>query len=266
MTFALMTLATSAGAANDRCARASEDAQNLRDDGKLLQARQDFLECSNDSCPASIRKDCVESLAKLEANIPTLVFTAKDEQGHELTAVKVKADGAVIAEKLDGKAINVDPGPHTFKFEVAGSSPLEQQIVVREGEKNRSVAVSWEKNAAGVVVSGGTTQKASHVPAYIVGGLGIIGLGLGTTFAILGTDGYNTLKNGCGKTTSCTEADIAPTKTQLLVADISFGVGIVALVTAIVLFVTESSSSSSPKVGHVRVLPFTNGFGLGGSF
>jgi len=257
----LMTLASSASADQAACAKASEDAQNLRDDGKLLQARKDFLACSSEACPASIRKDCVESLAKLEANIPTLVFSAKDEQDRDLTMVTVKADGAVVAERIDGKAIPIDPGPHTLRFEATGQTPLDQSIVVREGEKNRAVAVTWGKHE--MITS--EKRSASHAPAYIVGGIGIVGLGIGTTFAIIGTNGFNDLKNGCGKTTSCSESDVAPTKTQLLVADISFGVGIAALVTAVILFVTESSSSSSKARAHL-VVPGLRGIGIGGTF
>jgi hypothetical protein len=154
--------------------------------------------------------------------------------------------------------------------------------VVREGEKNRVVSASWEKPAdTGPQQPGGATppppepvSKPSHVPAYIVGGIGVAALGVGTAFAIIGTGDYNDLKDGCGKTKTCTDSDIQPVKTKILIADIAFGVGIVAIGTAVVLYITESGSSSTHaqvgKAGKMKFdfapLPGGGAAMLGGSF
>jgi len=229
------------------CANASESGQKLRDDGKLVKARQEFLVCARDVCPGTIKKDCADWLEKAETSLPTVVLGAKDSHGQDLAAAKVTVDGVASDAKFDGKATFVDPGPHTFRFEIAGEKPIDQQIVVREGEKNRVVSVSWEKAAETTPAQtpGGTTpppaepeSKPSHVPAYIVGGIGIAAIGVGAAFAIIGTGDYNDLKNGCGQTKTCTDDDVSPVKTKILIADIAFGVGIVR------------SSSTSPRAAR----------------
>ena len=46
-------------------------------------------------------------------------------------------DGQPIAERLEGTALSIDPGAHTFTFETAGQANIEKQFVVHEGEKDR---------------------------------------------------------------------------------------------------------------------------------
>jgi hypothetical protein len=234
------------------CANASDNGQKLRDDGKLVKARQEFLVCARDVCPGTIKKDCSDWLSQAEASLPSVVLGAKDAHGQDLASAKVTIDGQPSDEKLEGKAMFIDPGAHTFRFEIPGEKPIDQQIVVREGEKNRVVSVSWEKADTTPPNPGGATppppepeSKPSHVPAYIAGGVGIVALGVGTVFAIIGTGDYNDLKNGCGQTKSCTDDQVSPVKTKIVVADIAFGVGIVAIGTAVVLYLTETGSGSA---------------------
>lgn len=232
------------------CANASDAGQKLRDDGKLVKARQEFLVCARDVCPGTIKKDCADWLDQAEASLPSVVLGAKDSHGQDLATAKVTIDGQPSDEKLEGKAMFIDPGAHTFRFEIPGEKPIDQQIVVREGEKNRAISVSWEKANVTPPDPGGATppppepeSKPNHIPAYIAGGVGIAALGVGTVFAIIGTGDYNDLKNGCGQTKSCTDDQVSPVKTKILIADIAFGVGIVAIGTAVVLYLTETGSA-----------------------
>ena len=250
---AISMLPRAASAADEKiaCANASDSGQKLRDEGKLVKARQEFLVCARDVCPATIKKDCADWLNQSEASLPSVVLGAKDAHGQDLASAKVTIDGQPSDEKLEGKAMFVDPGPHTFRFEIPGEKPIEQQIVVREGEKNRAISVSWEKAQLSQNPGGATPpptepeSKPSHVPAYVAGGIGIAAVGVGAIFAIIGTGDYNDLKNGCGQTKTCTDDQVSPVKTKIVIADIAFGVGIVAIGTAVVLYILESGSSSA---------------------
>ena len=42
---------------------------------------------------------------------------------------------AALVTKLDGKAIDVDPAPHVFRFEAVGQAPVEKTLVIVEGEE-----------------------------------------------------------------------------------------------------------------------------------
>src|SRR5207237_6419559 len=50
-------------------------------------------------------------------------------------------DDRPIRDRLDGTAIEVDPGEHLIHFETDGKPPVDKTVVVREGEKNRVIDV-----------------------------------------------------------------------------------------------------------------------------
>ena len=53
----------------------------------------------------------------------SVVPAAKDKKGRDIVDVKVSIDGKVVTETLDGKALPVDPGVHTFRFETKNAPP-----------------------------------------------------------------------------------------------------------------------------------------------
>jgi hypothetical protein len=66
-------------------------------------------------------------------------------------------DGEILVRKLDGKSVTVDPGPHTFKFEIAGAQAVVERALVKEGEKARSVNVSFDSGGTAASTEGGGT-------------------------------------------------------------------------------------------------------------
>ncbi|WP_437564178.1 hypothetical protein [Sorangium sp. So ce542] len=124
------------------CAAAYERAQGLRRDGKLLAAREALIACSQPTCPAAAVADCGPWLAEVEKSLPTVVIAARDAHGRERLDVRVLVDGRPLAAALDGKALPVDPGPHTFRYEPASGPAVEERVLIREGEKNRAITVT----------------------------------------------------------------------------------------------------------------------------
>lgn len=122
------------------CVAASEDAQALRDAGRLVDARALLIVCAQNTCPPLVRKDCAEWLVDVAANLPTVVLSARDAAGRDLTDVRVSVDGHILTEAMDGRAVFLDPGGHVLRFEVPGTAPLEQRVILRQGEKNRVVS------------------------------------------------------------------------------------------------------------------------------
>jgi len=226
------------------CADAYKAGQTLRKNGSLRRARESLLLCASDRCPSVLQPDCMRWLTEVEAALPTVSFAAKGPDGKDVMNVRVSMDGEVVTDALDGKSVPVDPGQHTFKFERAGESPLEQQVVLREGEKARVVSVSWAKAAeptATMHASDAAPSSGGRTAAYIIGGIGVAGLATFTTLAIHGMSRRSELEKECFG--SCTEAQVDPVKTELLVADVALGVGVAAIGVATVLFLTSGSSS-----------------------
>lgn len=242
------------------CAAAFEKAQELQNESKLVEAREQFLACSAEDCPEVVRKECNAALPALESSLPSLVLGARDDKGNDIIDAKVEIDGTVVASRLEGKPLAVNPGPHTLRFSLPNAPAVEKTVVVRVGEKNRVVAVDVKPGAAAAkpaenepdapdAPSSGPSGK--RIGAFVLGGLGVVSLG---AFAILGVKGkgdLSDLQNGCGKTHSCAEADVDAAKTTLIAADVSLGVGIVSLGVATALFVTSRSAAKPANTGFV---------------
>jgi hypothetical protein len=159
---ALLASASPAPAADPTtadCLTANDRSITLRNAHKLLTARTQLLVCATASCPADVRKECVRRIDQVNASMPTVVFEVKDASGNDLTAVKVKMDGEIIVERLEGTAISLDPGAHAFTFEVVGQPIVSRQIVIHEGQKDRREVIQ-------IGASPATTQGAPvAVPA-----------------------------------------------------------------------------------------------------
>ncbi len=277
---AVVSLPKDVIAADVDCPTASEQGQKLRDQGKLIRAREMFLLCSKATCPSVVRKDCAKWLPELEESVPTIVFSVQDGSGTDLSAVAVTLDGAKVATVLDGKPVPIDPGPHTVIYETQGVPPLTQNVIVHAGEKNRIVKATL--GAAPVKPDPKQDPKPDPKPdpkldpkpqksgvpvmTYVLGGVGVIGIGSFAFFGITGKSDLDDLrKSSC--VPNCDPAKLDDTKTKLLIADISLGVGVLALAGATVLFLTSGGDNKSAKTGiNVTPLPGGGGASLSGTF
>ncbi len=129
------------------CAKAYEASQEQRSGGKLRAARESLVTCSQTACPAFIKKDCAKWLSEVEGAIPTVVFSAK-AGSEDLSDVKVSLGDQTLAESLDGKAIPMDPGTHTFVFDSAKHGSKELKFVVKEGKKAQNIEIVFEVGKA----------------------------------------------------------------------------------------------------------------------
>lgn len=243
------------------CLAASEASIKAGNDHKLRAERQQLLVCAAASCPTEIRKECTRRVDEVNAAIPTLVFEAKGEAGDDLSEVKVTMDGEVLAERLDGSALSVDPGEHTFTFETTGQAPVEKKLVVREADKQRHEAVQFGTPRTGggdhpaATPSGGhSTQK---VIAAVVAGVGVVGLGIGGTFGMLAISKKNDAEKICPADCVDQKGQQAWTdaKSAGNISTIAFIAGGAALATGAVLWFTAGPSKTEVSVGlgSVRV-------------
>ncbi len=123
------------------CLEAVAQGQNLRDEHRLVEAREQFRICASPACPAVVKADCATWAVEAERSIPTVLTSAKDAAGNDVADASVAIDGVVVASKLDGQPIAVNPGPHTFRFVRTDGTTAEQRIVLEPGRKLIPVAV-----------------------------------------------------------------------------------------------------------------------------
>lgn len=235
------------------CISASERAQQLRSDAKLLASREQLLSCARDVCPSVIRKDCARWLAEVDEALPTIVLGAKDNDGHDVSDVKVTVDDKPFADHLDGKAVSVDPGSHIFKFERNGEDPISETVLVREGEKNRIVAIAF-RHAKSEKGDPPPVVKTVSPAAWIFGGVGVVALGSFAYFGLLARSTANDLRATCAP--ACPEDDVSRVRSKLLVADVSLAVSLLSFGAAMYFFLNPTETRA------VAFMPLPGGAAL----
>ena len=143
----LLALVPATAAAQDElstkraCAASYEQAQRLRQDGKLLEAREEAVQCAQSTCPALLTSDCARWVDELDQALPSVIVDARDEAGKELPGLRVILDGRELPQQRSGLAFSLNPGPHRFRFQAAGHAPVELEELVVQGRKNQAVEV-----------------------------------------------------------------------------------------------------------------------------
>jgi hypothetical protein len=127
------------------CLAAAEKATTHRQQRELRAARSELLICAAMSCPADVRQECSRRVDEVNASMPTVVFEVKDDRESDLSAVRVQLDGQLLTERLEGTALSIDPGEHTFRFEASGMRPIDRRFVIRVGEKERRERIRFER-------------------------------------------------------------------------------------------------------------------------
>jgi hypothetical protein len=158
--------------------------------------------------------------------MPTIIVDARDEDGRDLTDVMVKIDGVPPPGAMLGRAISLDPGDHTVRWELSGRVPFEAPIVVREGEKGRRVTGTLR-----------TTERPARPPwaAYVLAGTALAAGGVFGGFGIKGITDRASF--GCDR--SCASSQASRVQREFLVADIALVVAVISLAGATWLFVTS---------------------------
>ncbi len=132
-----------ADAVKQTCLDSFMRAQRLRRKGQLVSARAELVSCGQPDCPDAIEGKCVEWLEEVRAAIPTIIVAAQDHQGRDITAAELAVDDDVVAAALDGKPVDVDPGPHKLKVSYDRRSQT-QDILAAQGVKNRVVKIKFD--------------------------------------------------------------------------------------------------------------------------
>ncbi|MET0595939.1 MAG: hypothetical protein ABW133_24780 [Polyangiaceae bacterium] len=255
------------------CLTANDKSIQLRSDHKLLAARKELLVCAASTCPAEVRKECMRRIDLVNSSLPTVVIEAKDGSGNDLVAVKVTMDGDVLTEKLDGSALSMDPGAHTFTFEVAGQPPVTKQLVIREGQKDRREVLQLgaapaatpattatpsakpanpaiETSVDQVSSSSGSTQKTL---ALVAGGVGVVGVAVGSIFGLQSMSKHSEAEEKCpGACANQAGVDLwDDARSAGNISTIAFAVGGVGLATGAILWFTAKPSKSSTMHAHI---------------
>jgi hypothetical protein len=251
----------------EQCLSAYSSAQDLRQQGHLLDAREKLLICARQPCPAVLRTDCSSWLSEVQKLLPSIVLGAHRPAGPDWVDVTVRLDGAVLTRRLDGKAIAVDPGEHLLSFDVDGQSTVQEHVVIREGEKARDIVVTIggplaeaqgpagrppaEAQGSASQPPGNRPREASNAwtgAAPWFAGTAAVALGVFAYFAVAGLSRWDHCHQG-----GCSASDRSFVDTQWIGADVALGVGAVATGITAYLYLSRPRSGPPARVSAAPV-------------
>lgn len=230
-----------------QCASAYEQAQVLRKERKLQKAEEQLAICSEKACPLFVRRECAQWAKEIAASMPTVVFEVSDASGKPLANARVLVDGKLLKDPIDDAEVAIDPGDHVLRYELPGAEPIEQGVTVREGEKARKLSILFDTSAPVAPPPPPPPEGSGGGPpvaAFVLGGVGVLGIGAFVTLGVLGKSQRDELRDTCAP--SCSEDDVSSVRTKLILADVSLGVGVVSLGVATYLFLSSGPSKPPP--------------------
>jgi hypothetical protein len=275
----LCARSASADDAKRECVAAATDGQTLRNQGKLVAARERFLACSRPVCPEVVQAHCSRWLEQADAKIPTVVIHAQDATGSPLFAAQLTVDGK--PEELDGPPIRLDPGEHEFVAETVTGIRVESRLSVEEGDVRRVIVIqqrpattpnqgdpavpaqrngaSGNDHKAGEIASDASAPKHPRVGipvgTWILGSAGVLSLGAAAFFAYEAKTAVDVLREpapqGCSP--NCTTEQTSSARNLALATDVALGVGLAGLGGA-VAWAWLAHESTPETVGSLRLV------------
>jgi hypothetical protein len=259
--------------------------------GKIASAWANFLEVASlaRSAGQSEREQAaLGRAAKLEPRLPRIVLEVPADS--RVTGLEIRRDGLVVGSAQWGSPVPVDPGEHEVVVSAPGKRPFTRKLraelaktarlavpVLEDDPSAAAGSVAAVPVAAAAVAQPADaapperTQPANEAPApepvaaqsgpnplvYVLGGAGIVGLGVGTAFALMAKSTNDDSKAECrpDDPNVCNGDGVAMRDDALAqgnVATVAFVVGGAALAGAAVWFVLDSGSTEKRSASALR--------------
>ena len=255
----LATALPSRAQAPDASCDAVEQTETMRNEGQYRKARARLLECVNAQCGGDVRRRCATTLQKLDASTPSIVVRAEDGEHNDVLDVAVTLEGEPLMSSLDGMAIPVDPGEHQFVFSRPGHPPVNQTLTIERGQKFRAIDVVIGEEPKLEPTPAESRQPSASGPseralasATLIG-VGVVGLASFTWLGLRARSGEDDLKE-CEPT--CSRGNVDSVEARYVLANVSLGVGVLALGAATWVLLSGPSSKNVAE-------PVDEGFAVG---
>jgi hypothetical protein len=248
--------------------------------GKIVEGTENLGRVARDELAANAPAAFVTARARARKQLslatPKLAHAKIIVKAPPDAAVSVTVDSAPVNAANLGEDRMLDPGPHVVEAAAPGYFKAHAEINLQEGGSEQvtlKLIVDPEAARAARVAaaatapspSASTSPPPSSTPgtearspateasgpnrtlAYVVLGVGVVGLGVGTVFGLNAMSKKNDLSSACpNKNCRASEqSNIDSAKSAGTISTIAFGVGGAAVILGGVLFFTASSSSST---------------------
>jgi hypothetical protein len=168
-----------------------------------------------------------------------------------------------VLEKLSGRAVELNPGPHQLRVVLPPFEPFVEQVFFTEGDRFRVVDVKFTtprpltetpSTTSGTTPTDVEPYRPVPIATYVFGGIGVAAAISGGVWGISNVALRSDMEDQCSP--NCTDKSIDVLKQRALIADISWGVSIVSFATAATLyFLRPEETQEQPVAVDVRLLP-----------
>jgi hypothetical protein len=235
------------------CAAAYEAAQTERQLGHLKAAAHQAMSCSRATCNQTLVQECIALFEGIQAEMPSMVFSARRADGGDLVSVRVEMDGQPLLDHLEGKAVSLDPGAHEFKFIAEGFEPKTIAATARVGDRNRLVEVVFGEVPVAAPAAppppaldpgpppAAKVDRGAPVATYVL---------VGVSAVALGTFGYfklTALNDDCSP--ACNPEDVDDVRAKDNLSWIALGVSAAAATAATILYFATDDSETASQMG-----------------
>jgi hypothetical protein len=249
------------------CITAFEEAQRERNAGHYLASRAALIQCSEPQCGDVLASECTRMYADVESATPSVVFSAHDSvRNSDRSDVAVTMNGKPLLERLEGKPIPVDPGQYELTFTAPGLAPVKMAVVIRTGEKYRVINVVFPAPAEASAPLRGPSgavqvtppEGSAEVPvlSYVLGGVGVAGIGAFVALRLIGGSDFDAMKETCSP--NCLDSDIDNLKLKYMLSNVALGVGAASLGAALVIYAVAPNEPEDPSAS-VALVPTADG-------
>jgi hypothetical protein len=234
--------------------------------GKVVEGTENLGRTAREELGAGAPQAFVTARARarkaLAAAMPKLAHAKISVKAPPDANVTVTIDNATLPSANVGEDRALDPGPHLAEASAPGYVTASVPFTLREGGSDAvTLTLTVDPNAKVATASSATTpdtkppapepKAAEGAPnrtaAYVVLGVGVVGVGLGSVFGLSALSQKNDLAKACPNS-SCTtkqQSDLDSAKRAGTISTVAFGVGAAALVVGGVLFFTAPRSQTT---------------------
>jgi hypothetical protein len=193
--------------------------------------------------------------------------------GADVEGLEIRRDGLVVSRALYNVAVAADPGPHVVSVSAPGRHPWSAEIGLSPGKMTVKVVVPALEGETGAGARGPLRSLPSKPPAalvegergaaqrriaWVVGGVGVAGLAVGTYFGLRAQSTHAELADGPCNTGTCVPSATGQLDTfraQSTAATVFFTMGAAAVIGGLVTYFTAPPAKPADERPSLRLAP-----------
>lgn len=234
--------------------------------GRVVEGSENLGRAAREDLPSNAPAAFVNARARakkgLAAATAKLAHAKVTVKAPPNVTVTVAVDSVTVPAANVGEDRALDPGPHLVEASAPGYLVASAAINLKEGgSEDVTLTLVVDPNAATPKAPPPAATKVVAPPppppegapnrtvAYVLLGVGVVGVGVGSVFGLTALSKKNDLAKACPdnhcRTTQ--QGDLDSAKTSGTISTIAFGVGGAALIVGGILFFTASPRASTSR-------------------